>query len=390
VTSLPPTKGISFYAVPLLEALSQRPDLDVDAIAFRRLYPARLYPGGSAFDFSAQPAAVANIRWTLDALNPLSWLKAALQIRGKVVHAQWWSQMLAPAYVALLAVSRLRRKTVVLTIHNTSPHEPALWKALADKAVMALADHYIVHAAENAEALARQTSRARGRTSVIPMGPQPGVTSGLTRAEARSRLGLASRQKVLLFFGNLRPYKRLDVMLEAFELLRERLPKSRLLVVGQPWSGSPQVARDVAKARLQPNVTLRTEYVSEAETEAYFAAADLVVYPYSGFESQSAAASKAVAHGKALLVSRTGGLVNFVRDQRAIVPPGDAVALAAAAETILSNPRLRRKLEQDSRRVAESFSWERIAEETAGLYLQLAGRQSSRGLATAQVEKKAA
>ncbi len=373
ITSLPPHRGISFYAVPLLEALGRRPDLEVEAVSFRRLYPSKLYPGGSSRDLTAPAPDLGNVlvREVVDGFNPASWLQGALAIRGDIVHAQWWSQILAPVYLTLLGAAKLRGKRIVLTVHNVSAHEPARWKRLADRSVMALADHFIVHAPENAQALARLVPHARGRISVIPMGPQAGHITGVTKSEARSRLGIARQEKVILFFGNIRPYKRLDIMLEAFESLRYRIPKARLLVVGQPWAGSEEVDRAVSRARRQTGVTLRTEYIPEAEVETYFAAADLVACPYSGFESQSAAASKALAHGKALVVSRTGGLVNLVQDQRAIIPPGDPTSLATAAEVILSDARLRRKLELDSARIAKSFSWDHIADETARLYLRL-------------------
>jgi glycosyltransferase involved in cell wall biosynthesis len=237
---------------------------------------------------------------------------------------------------------------------------------------MSLVDHFIVHTAENARALAALAPRAAGRTSVIAMGPEKGrVSSGIAKAAARAKLGLGRSEKVVLFFGNIRPYKRLDVMLNAFELVRQHLPGSRLLVVGQPWTGSSEVERALVRARTLEGVTLRTEYVPESEVEAYFVAADVVACPYSGFEAQSGAASMAVAYGKALLVSKTGGLTSLVKDEKAIVPPGDALSLATALEAVLADTKLRQKLEQDSKRVARESSWDHVAAETASLYKRL-------------------
>jgi len=374
VTSLPPHKGISFYSAPLVEALGASPNVYIDVIAFRRLYPSRLYPGGSvaAPSFAGPKPVDVRVRSMLDILNPVTWIDAAFGIRGEIVHAQWWSHILAPLYLTVLGLARLRHKKVLLTIHNVSAHEPSLWKRLADRCVMSLAHHYIVHAPENADALQRLLPGTRGRISVIPMGPQSGSLTGLTKVEARARLGISRKDKVVLFFGNIRPYKRLDIMLTAFEALRFRLPSARLMVVGQPWAGAIEVDRALKRASHQPGVTLKTEYVSEVETEAYFAAADLLAFPYSGFESQSAAASKALAFGKAMIVSRTGGLPNLVRDDRALVEPADWQGLANKMELILTDASVRKKLERDSATIARSVGWNQIVDQTVELYRQLA------------------
>lgn len=386
ITSLPPYKGISAYSVPLLQALGNRADLNIEAVAFKRLYPSKLYPGGSPVDPTLTMPSLGNVRvkTSLDGLNPASWLHSAFALRGSIIHAQWWSQILAPAYLTLLFAARLRGKKVLLTVHNVSAHEPALWKRIADRSVMALVDHFIVHTSENAQALARIVPNAVGRISIIPMGPEAGEVTGLSKAEARLRLNVARHDRVILFFGNIRPYKRLDVMLEAFESLLFRIPRARLFVVGQPWAGSAEVDAAILRARRRPGVSLKTGYVPRADVETYFAAADLVACPYSGFEAQSGAASTAVAYGKALVVSRSGGLVNFVQDQRAIVQPGDPGSLADAIEAILTDSRLRRKLEFDSVRISELLSWDHIADETAQLYLRLMSSTSDDSLSSAR------
>jgi glycosyltransferase involved in cell wall biosynthesis len=202
----------------------------------------------------------------------------------------------------------------------------------------------------------------------------------LTKAQARAQLGLPRSDKIILFFGNIRPYKRLDLMLDAFIAVRSRLPEARLIVVGKPWSGSREVEQAISRAWHIPGVDLRLEYVPERLVEAYFMASDVVAYTHMGFEAQSGAAATAVHYGKAMVVSRAGGLPDFVRDDRAVVSPGDPLAFASALESILRGAELRRKLERDARRVATDHSWTRVAEMTAALYVQIA----SGGLAPMQ------
>jgi glycosyltransferase involved in cell wall biosynthesis len=306
-------------------------------------------------------------------VNPLTWLLGGIRARGRVLHAQWWSPVLAPVYVTVLLLARARGRRVILTVHNVDSHEPAAWKRLADRVVMRLADHYIVHTRRNAAALAGALPRAAGRTSVIPMGPQD-ITArrGISRADAKRELGLTGTEPIILFFGNLRSYKGLDTAVDAFASVRELIPEARLVVVGQPWSGSTEVPRTLDRARAMPCVILKTEYVSDHEAEIYFSAADVVIFPYRKFEAQSGAAARALSFGRAMIVSDVGGLPEMVLDERAVVPPGDADRLSRAIVQLLSNAGLKGKLEADAEKIAAVFSWESIASLTAAVYAEVA------------------
>jgi glycosyltransferase involved in cell wall biosynthesis len=319
---------------------------------------------------SKKPAVLGfPARSVLHWANPIAWITNAFRLSGDIVHGQWWSQILAPVYVTVLAVARLRGRRVVLTVHNVNAHEAAAWKALADRVVLGLADHFIVHTTENAEALLRTYPGARDRVSVVPMGAQDVANRvGVSREQARDRLGLAPEERVVLFFGNIRPYKGLDDLIEAFPAVRRSVPNARLLVVGQPWGGSQEVDAALQRARSLPGCSLRLEYVSDEEAEEYFTACDLAVFPYKGFEAQSGACARAVSFQRAMVVSDEGGLKSFVRDPRAVVPAGDAHALAEALTAVLGNLELRDKLEADAALTARDLDWGTIAEQTAGIY----------------------
>jgi glycosyltransferase involved in cell wall biosynthesis len=371
LTSLPPIKGISTYSVPLLTALGERNDLDIDVVAFSRLYPERFYPGGRQYDDGASLPSIPGVRISslLDGANPLTWFGKPAFTQGRVVHAQWWSQVLAPAYLSVLTQAKARGRQVVVTMHNVEAHEPSHWKSLADRSILGLADHVVVHTEQNKDTLLERFPVSREKVSVIPMGPQ-GVLHihGMTRGMARATLGLPQRPRVVLFFGNIRPYKGLDVLLDAFETIRASLPNALLLVVGQPWSDSGAVANSLDRAKGMDGVKLSLGYIPEDQVEAYFAAADLLVFPYVGFEAQSGAAARAVAFKRAMVVTDVGGLGSLVRDSRAMVPTQDSSSLATAVVRILQAPALLRKLEKDAELVASELAWDKVAEATARLY----------------------
>ena len=371
ISSLPPLKGVSSYSVPLLQALGERDDLEIEAVSFSRLYPERFYPGGTQSDPTAERPLLTGVRVheVLDGVNPLSWVAGGCSLRGQIVHAQWWSQVLGPAYFTTLSIAKLRCRKVVITVHNVQAHEPSPWKSLVDRMVVALADHLIVHTRQNAVALVAAFPSMKGRVSIVAMGPQ-GVQGarGITRAAARKSLGIRSKGPVILFFGNIRPYKGLDVLLEAYASVQASLPAARLLVVGHPWKDSASVSQTLEHARRMAGVEVRPEFVPENEVEPYFAAAELVVFPYKGFEAQSGAASRALAFHRAMVVSDVGGLRELVRDPIAVVPPSQPAALAKAITRILGERGLRKRLEADTRLVARELDWPNIAAATADVY----------------------
>ena len=386
IGSLPPHRGVSPYTLDLAAALAARDDVDLDVVAFRSLYPTWLYPGGDPEDGSGDLVSVpsAATRRPLRWWNPFGWLLAGMTLRGDIVHAQWWSYPLAPVYVVLLACARLRRKTVIVTIHNVEPHEGGLLRRVANRAVVPFAHRIIVHTAENARTL----RAARGETrpvDVIPIGVRR-ASSPPRRDAARQRIGVAPGAPVALFFGNIRPYKGVLTLVQAFRRVRDVMPAARLVLAGEPWSGGADAIRaEIIRLGLEDAVLAHLSYLPADEIPHYFAAADVVVYPYTHFDAQSAAACTALAYGKAIVVTSAGGLPELAGDDRAIVPPGDAERLASALLHVLTEGALRGELEAHSRDVATRMSWPAVAAATAEVYELAARRGSSAHAGEAQL-----
>ncbi len=370
LSSLPPQRGVTPYTLRLLGALAARDDLEVEALGFRVLYPRRLYPGGTpdaanGVEVAALPVP-ANRRLTWN--NPLTWLRAGLGVRGDVVHAQWWSWFLAPAYVVVLALARLRGKCIVVTVHNTDPHEGGLVQRLANGLVLPIAHRIIVHTERNRRSLIERGAQ-QDRVFVVPMGVAPRCGIARTsRREARTALGLPPSAPLVLFFGNIRPYKGVDDLIDAFRILLQRLPEARLAIVGQPWRGAKPVAEAIERAGIGQATIARLAYVETREMQLFMDAADVVVFPYRRFDAQSAAAADALAAGRAMIVTDVGGLRDLVRDPRVVVPPGDPRALADALCDVLRDDAWRSRLETDAGLVRRELSWDGVAAATVRVY----------------------
>jgi glycosyltransferase involved in cell wall biosynthesis len=344
IGSLPPTKGVSAYTAQLLGALALRSDMDVEFIGFRSIYPRWAYPGGDPQESSVErPARVPNVRYRggLSWYNPLSWAWAGLRLRGDVVHAQWWSYALAPVYAVALAPARLRGKRIVLTAHNIEPHEGGLLRRLANRAVFRFAHRFIVHSEANKTTLQRMLRCDPGRITVLPHGVLESTRTGMSRPTARLRLGLPGDARVVLCFGNIRPYKGVDVLLRAFAEVARDDPRATLLVAGQPWGDWAPYARLIDELDLSDRVRAHLQYIPAGEIEQYFIAADLVVLPYTHFDAQSGVGTRALPFGRPLVVTNTGGLSDLVLDPDAVVPAGDAHALARAITRVLADNAVR-------------------------------------------------
>ena len=370
VGSLPPQKGISPYVKELAAALAARDEVDLEVLSFRSLYPRWLYPGGDPSDGTSMPPHIppVQVRNVLTWWNPLGWVIAGLRLRGDVVHAQWWSFFLAPAYVTLLALACLRGKRVIVTLHNVEPHEAGVLRRLANRAVLPFAHRLVVHTEQN-----RRTLLTRGvpaeRISMVAHGvADADPCDHEDRRKARARLGLPDQAPMALFFGHVRPYKGVPALLRAFSRVADTLPDAHLVVAGQPWEDPEPLQQLITDLELRNHVDLRLGFVPSAHVRDYFAAADVVVYPYSHFDAQSGAACRALTHGRALIVTRVGGLPDLVDDPAAVVPPGAADLLARALIRVLTDPALRDKLEADSRCKATELSWETVAAATAAIY----------------------
>jgi glycosyltransferase involved in cell wall biosynthesis len=368
--TLPPLRGLSSYCRELALALADtRP---VEFISFKKLYPASLYPGGGLKEDDSFPVMEhgnLTVRRRLRWYNPLSWLMEGLLPPGDLLHAQWWSLPLAPIYTVLCLCFRLRKKPVVFTVHNVLPHEALRIFKTVSAVLFYLGDHFIVHTRQNQWQLMEQYGIRAEKISVIAHGVLGSWPSGSESRDAiRQQFGLFPDEKVLLYFGAIRPYKGLDTALEAFAGVHAAFPKCKLLVAGKLWEPWDRYQHLIQRLNIGENVITHLDYVPAASVAGYFTAADLVLLPYHHFDSQSGVGAAAVAFGKPMIVTRTGGLPDFVLDPQWMVPPRDHTALGEAILKCLSDDRLLGKMAKDSEAVAKRISWPEIVRKTNEIY----------------------
>ena len=337
--------GIAYCTTRLAE------ELGAEVVSFKRQFPRSLYPGSSDIDESLRAKTPPGARFVLDIINPLTWIRTALELRRKrpdAVIFVWWVWVWALPYLVLIAA--LPKTTrVILQCHNIGDKEPAAWKRWLTNRVLRRGDVLVVHAKTEAEDARRRAPDVEVIETFLPVHELGGAIP--SRGDARRQLGL--RGNVALFFGHVRPFKGLDIALRAW---RDLKCEALLIVAGEAWWKGEEEYRELARGL--DNVRLEFRFIPDAEIATYFAAADVVLAPYR-IEAQSGVALTAFHFARPVIATTVGGLPEIIEDGRngMLVPPEDPAALARAIEAFFAR-KDRDAMERAAREAAGRYSWE--------------------------------
>ena len=324
--------GIAHYTGLLAKELAKTHDVAV--FSFSLQYPRFLYPGEKQKDYENDFFKIEKTRYLINTINPFTWLRAGLAISRfspDVVILPWWNPFFGPAFSAIAFLVRLfSRSRVLFLIHNVLPHERLPCDRLITSFTLKRGDFYIVQSREDEAKLLDILQTPVYRKTFHPT-YNAFKHEELSQEEARRRLSLSPGAKVLLFFGFVREYKGLMYLIEALPAIRERLPDTKLLVVGDFYDGKQKYLRRIEELGAASMVVIYDGYLPDKEVGLYFSASDLVVLPYSS-ATQSGIVQIAYGFGKPVVVTSVGGLPEVVEDGRTgfVVPPKNAGALAEA------------------------------------------------------------
>lgn len=296
------------------------------------------------------------------------------QYRPDVIHFQW---IPAPFVDALFLRFLRRLAPLVLTVHDTEPYHgwpSTRLQLLGLISAYKLFDQYIVHTQFSKEALLKQMRVSEDRISVVPHGVYSYYRDFLKSGPSTpTLLGIEGKKKVLCL-GMLKPYKGIDVLLEAFSRLPESLLKGSVLqIVGLPKMPVEPLKVLAKKLGIEDKVLWDLRFVEEREVAGYFSQADVVVLPYRRID-QSGVLMVALAFGKPVVASRVGGFAETIKDgvHGFLVEPGNPDDLARALARLLQDENLRVRMGKEVEKLATGeFSWESVAKKTIEAYQQL-------------------
>jgi glycosyltransferase involved in cell wall biosynthesis len=289
--------------------------------------------------------------------------RALARLAPDVVHVQW---LPSPRFDVRWLANVVGRYPTVFTAHDVFTRRPR--SAEAWGAALGLVDRVVVHSDRAVEQLA-ELGVARRRLARIL---HPVFTDGAGAESAGEPAG-----QTLLFFGLVREYKGLDVLLRALPEIVGRVPGARLVVAGEPLESAAPLLALADELELNGAVEWRLHFVREQEMAELFAAAACAVLPYRELDS-SGVLAMALGHGRPAVVTDVGSLGTIVREYGAglVVPPEDPAALAAACVELLSNESSLAEAAAGARAARGALTWETAAAEHERLYDELLAERS--------------
>src|ERR1035437_3874475 len=302
---------------------------DVEVFTFTLQYPSFLFPGKTQFSDAKAPTAFKITR-AFSSIDPLSWIRLGMKIRRmrpEILIVKFWLPFMGPSLGTIARIVRRNHYTkIVANIDNIVPHEQnASDRPLAQYFVNSI-QGFIVMSRSVLEELMTFSVYKPHRFTPHPIYDHYGAP--IPKVEAIRLLGLDESISYMMFFGFIRDYKGLDLLIKAAAEQKIRNMNLKFIVAGEFYSDPKSILQMVKELKLEDKFIFINEFISDNEVYKYFCAADAVVQPYKS-ATQSGVTQIAYHFNKPMIITRVGGLQEFVPDGKVgyvVDPNGQAIA----------------------------------------------------------------
>ena len=341
----------------------QRQGHEVEMYTFTLQYPNFLFPGKTQFSPDPAPKDLTIYR-KVHSCNPFNWLKEGKELSKKrpdVLVFAYWMSFMAPCMGTIARKVRRNHHTkIIALVHNMIPHEPNVLDKILPPYFVKSMDGFMALS----ESVVKDIEKFDKRNCPKRFSPHPiydHYGERLPRETALSLLNLSPDSRYALFFGFIRAYKGLDLLLGAFADERLRQQNVKLIVAGEFYGDSEPYLKQIKDLGIEDRVVLCTDFIPDGEVNRYFSAADIVAQPYKT-ATQSGVTQIAFHFEKPMLVTNVGGLPEIVPDGKiGYVTEPDAKQIADALYRFFQE----HKQEEFERNVAEEkkkYAWSRFVE----------------------------
>jgi len=286
----------------------------VEVLTFTMQYPDFLFPGKTQYSDDPAPKDLS-IRRVMNSINPLSWIRTGQMIRRMkpdLLIIKFWIPLMAPCLGTIARIAKRGGVRVVSVLDNVIPHEPKPWDGVLIRYFIRSVDGFVAMSESVRQDCLRFISKKHPkRVELCPHPLYDNFGEIVDKAEARRQLGLPETGKILLFFGFIRDYKGLDLLLRAYADARLQNEQVHLVVAGEFYNNSEKYYALEKELGLKQPVIWRTEFIPDEQVRVYFSAADLIVQPYKT-ATQSGVTQIAYHFRKPMLVTNVGGLAEIV------------------------------------------------------------------------------
>lgn len=347
--------GIAQFSAMLYKELEK--EHEIKAFSFSRMYPDFLFPGKTQLVEEGDSAQAVPSERKLDSIGPLSYFltaKAIEKFQPDVLVIAYWMSFFAPAYTVI--ARRLKKQaTVIALLHNVVPHEPHVFDRPLAQMFFRQCHGFVVMSEIVERDLLSLHSGARYTFKHHPIYNHFGKK--LSENVARSRLGLDTDKKILLFFGLIRDYKGLDLLIEAMTYLDDSY---QLLIAGEAYGSFQKYRNQIDRSSAKNRIKVMNQYIEDSRVPVLFSAADVLVLPYKS-ATQSGVLPVAYHYETPVVATDVGGLKAAIEKAgTGMICAPEAVALAHSIQEIF-------RMGKDNwilhiRKEKETLSWERFAQ----------------------------
>ncbi len=306
----------------------------VTIYTFSLQYPGFLFPGTSQLSEEPAPQGL-NIKVVINSMNPFNWIKVGRTIKEEnpdLIVVRYWLPLMGPCLGTILRIAKKNKHSKVVCIaDNVIPHEKRLGDTAFTKYFIKPVDAFITMSPKVLDDLKKfNTSKP---AKFIPHPLYDNFGEKISKEEARKQLKINNEKIIMLFFGFIRKYKGLDILLDAMKLLNDpvsgiRYPVS-LLVAGEFYNDRKAYDEQIKQLGLEDSLILRTSFIPNNEVKNYFCAADVVIQPYRN-ATQSGVTPLAYHFEVPMIVTNVGGLPAMVlNDKVGLIAEPTAASIAA-------------------------------------------------------------
>jgi len=349
--------GIATFNERMAKAFLDNGD-DVNIYTFSLQYPSILFPGKTQYSEEPPPEGL-DIEVMVNSINPFNWLKTGRflkKLAPDIVVLRYWIPFMAPCLGTIARIVRRNKKTQVIAIaDNIIPHEHKPGDKLLSRYFVKSVDAFVTMSKSVLNDLNTFDTQKPKLYTPHPLYDNFGAS--IPKTEAKKQLNLDEGTNYILFFGFIRDYKGLDILLEAFSDKRLRGLPVKLLVAGEFYSKPDKYHEIIRNNRLEDFIELRTDFIPNTDVHKYFCAADVVVQPYKT-ATQSGITQVAYHFNKPMITTNVGGLSELIPNEKVgyVVNP-DKHELAEAILRFYKNHK-EAEFSENAEVEKQKYSWE--------------------------------
>jgi D-inositol-3-phosphate glycosyltransferase len=346
---------------------------DVVIFTFSLQYPSFLFPGKTQFSNEPKPKEL-DIRIEVNSINPISWFKVGRKIknmRPDILLIRYWLPFMGPCFGTIARIAKKNKHTKVISVlDNYIPHEKRIGDKCLSKYFIKPVDGCVVMSHSVKTDLEKATTNKPIDYCPHPLFDHFGEI--LPKKEAQKIIGIDENCRWMLFFGLIRDYKGLDLLLKAMVETPASAPDLKLMVAGEFYSNADVYYKMVKDLGLKERVVFFPEFIPDNKVPLFFSAADIVVQPYKN-ATQSGVTQIAYHFNKPMIVTNVGGLAEIIPNEKVgFVVNIEPSAIANAINRFYSENR-EKEFTEGAAIEKTKYSWKRMAETIHLIYSKLTG-----------------